>query len=112
MSARRVRLGTDAEIVAETADGVELEGWTRLRPGQPVLVVPEPRRGGGERLAWVITWRVARIGPGGLKFTGQCRWATTREPATRDAQSNRATLTTPEGDRWDAGVKAARDDSR
>jgi hypothetical protein len=112
VSARRVRLGADAVIVVETADGVELEGWIRLRPGQPVLVVPESRRVGAERLAWVITWRVARIGPGGLKFTGLCRWAASRESATRGAQSDPPGPPSATGETTVPNAGGARDLSR
>lgn len=74
MSARLV-LGRDAVILRETAEGIELDGRVRLRPGSVVDVVPAPgvwNRSRGFALVW--TWRLRAVGSAGPIYRGLCRW--------------------------------------
>ena len=74
---RRVRLGADVQLVRETADGVDLQGPLRLRPGQRVSITPAAGRDSdGSRRAWVLTWTVVQTGSSGLTYRGHCRWET------------------------------------
>jgi hypothetical protein len=77
MIRRRVWVGRDVRAVLEKADGVELEGRTRLRPGHDVDIVMPCSGGGGVPLvrpAEVWSWRVIRAGSDGPVFRGFCRW--------------------------------------
>jgi hypothetical protein len=72
----RIWVGRDVRVVRETADGLEIEGPARLRPGGHVEVVL-PRAGGsgiGVRRALVWTWSVAELGSDGPLYRGFCRW--------------------------------------
>jgi hypothetical protein len=74
--ARRLRLGSDLEVLEASAEGLEVQGRVRLRPGQTVeLVSPasgtEAVRSGR---ASVVTWQVARLGTEGTTYRGHCRW--------------------------------------
>lgn len=76
MRGRRFHVGKHLAVLAETPDGLHLEGPARLRPGQPVeLVIDGPP---GEvpraRSAWVLSWSVSRLGKEGPTYHGHCRW--------------------------------------
>jgi hypothetical protein len=73
VTGRPILVGWDLHAIAETAEGVRLEGRARLRPGYPVdLVVasgaPAPRR------ASVESWSIVRLGSDGPTYQGFCRW--------------------------------------
>ena len=76
MTSRRVHVGRDVRLLEQTDEGIDLEGATRLRPGQMVdLVMPgEAGRLGAGRRAEVLTWFVVRLGSGGPMFAGHCTW--------------------------------------
>jgi hypothetical protein len=76
VTGRRLQLGRQVHVLEETDEGLRLEGATRLRPGQPVELVP---MAGGEssrpvRRGWVVSWSVARLGKDGPTYHGFCRW--------------------------------------
>ncbi len=73
MNPRRVRLGRDAILVAEDAEGVELEGAARLVPGALVDLVDDARRVRRPALVW--SWQIARLGSTRPLYRGYCRWA-------------------------------------
>ena len=76
MTGRRIQLGHQLRVIEDTADGVRLEGVTRLRPGQLVAIVPDSRSGDtrAARNAWVVWWSIARLGSDGPTYHGLCRW--------------------------------------
>jgi len=74
--ARRYRLGRDVIPLDESAEGVSLEGYQRLRPGQLVtLTHGRGGDGGDERSARVHSWYVARMGKNGTLYRGECKWS-------------------------------------
>jgi hypothetical protein len=76
MTSRRVHVGRDVRLLDQTDEGIDLEGPTRLRPGQMVdLILPgEAGRPSLGRRAEVLTWFVVRLGSGGPMFAGHCSW--------------------------------------
>jgi len=76
MTSRRIHVGRDVRLVGESDEGVDLEGVTRLRPGETVeLVRPDPAgRPQPGRKAEVYTWFVVRVGSDGPMFAGHCIW--------------------------------------
>jgi len=76
MRAQRIVLGRDVRLVNETADGIDLEGGARLRPGHVVEVVREatPGRHPEVRIALVCSWAVRSLGSAGPSYGGFCRW--------------------------------------
>ena len=76
MTGRRIQLGRHLKVIEDTADGVRLEGATRLRPGQLVEIVPDSRSGESRaaRSAWVVSWAIAHLGKDGPTYHGLCRW--------------------------------------
>ena len=75
MMAQRVRVGRDVRLVARHVDGVELEGRSRLRPGQPVdLIGIDDQFSARGRRANVWTWLLIDVGISGPVFRGFCRW--------------------------------------
>jgi hypothetical protein len=76
MSTQRVVLGRDVSLRAETAEGVDLEGAARLRPGRPVEIVREGHPGDlpRVRLALVCSWAVRSLGSAGPTYGGFCQW--------------------------------------
>jgi hypothetical protein len=77
MTGQRMYVGRDLHVTAELADGVDLEGRARLRPGLIVdLVWPAgPSAGGRVRRARVWSWTVVRLGRDGPHYRGHCHWA-------------------------------------
>jgi len=75
MTRHRVCIGRDVSAVSEHADGIELEGQTRLRPGDEILIV-RPSSGDAPlvRTAMVWSWYVRRLGSDGPTYRGICRW--------------------------------------
>ena len=74
---QRVRIGRDVRIVAERADGLELEGSTRLAPGRAVDIVLAGGEGGGQgavKPALVRSWYVIRVGRTGATYRSVCCW--------------------------------------
>ena len=73
---RRIQIGRHVRVIAETGDGVQLEGSARLLPGHPVdlLLDATPGAMGPIRRAVVVTWTVERLGREGPTYAGQCRW--------------------------------------
>ena len=76
MTPRRVQIGRDVQLLEQSDEGIDLEGPTRLRPGQLVdLVLPDASgRPSVGRRAEVLTWFVVRLGSGGPTFAGHCTW--------------------------------------
>jgi hypothetical protein len=71
MTRQRIHVGRDVTLLAEHADGIEVEGAVRLRPGHPVDVGGTT---GTTREATVWSWVVCRVGMKGPVFRGVCRW--------------------------------------
>jgi hypothetical protein len=72
----RIQVGTHTRVIGETPDGVQLESFARLRPGQLVDLLMD-RQGGSDRSsrrACVTTWSVLRLGTEGTVYHGVCRW--------------------------------------
>jgi len=67
MTGQRLYVGRDLHVTAEVADGIELEGRARLRPGLIVdLVWPAGASTSGRvRRARVWSWSVVRLGRDG-----------------------------------------------
>jgi len=76
MTSRRILIGRDVRLLEQTDEGIDLEGPTRLRPGQMVdLILPDAAgRPAPGRRAEVLTWFVVRLGSGGPTFAGHCSW--------------------------------------
>ena len=76
MTSRRVLVGRDVRLLEQTDEGIDLEGPTRLRPGQMVdLILPgEAGRPVIGRRAEVLTWFVVQLGSNGPTFAGHCSW--------------------------------------
>jgi hypothetical protein len=76
MTPRRVQIGRDVRLLEQTEEGIDLEGPTRLRPGQLVdLVIPDADgKSSIGRRAEVLTWFVVQLGSGGPMFAGHCSW--------------------------------------
>lgn len=76
MTSRRVHVGRDVRLLEQTDEGIDLEGPTRLRPGQMVdLILPvDGGRLSVGRRAEVLTWFVVRLGSNGPTFAGHCTW--------------------------------------
>jgi hypothetical protein len=72
-------------VVHETSDEVQLEGQTRLAPGQLVELVFTHARSEPSlrRHALVLSWAVATLGKEGPIYRGVCRWRETRELNSR-----------------------------
>jgi len=71
----RVVLGRDVDVVRQTKDGLELDGYIRLRPGFVVELVAGgggPRWPGGIAIVW--SWRLRALGRRGPIYRGECRW--------------------------------------
>ena len=78
MTRPRVLVGRDVRIVAERADGPELEGTSRLAPGRAVELVLTGAEGQVPEVvkpAIVWSWYVIRIGRAGTTYRGRCCWA-------------------------------------
>lgn len=74
-SGRRYRVGRDVLRVGVAPEGVSLEGYQRLRPGQLVtLTSAREGDGGDERSARVHSWYVAKVGKNGTLYRGECQW--------------------------------------
>jgi len=74
MIVRRVQVNRHLRVIAETTDGMQLEGPARLLPGQVIeLVWPDGTRERARR-ACVLTWSVTRLGSEGPTYGGRCRW--------------------------------------
>jgi hypothetical protein len=73
---RRIQVGRHVRVIAETADGVQLEGAARLQPGQVIdlLMNGTPGAMSPIRRVFVLSWTVARLGSEGPTYVGQCRW--------------------------------------
>jgi hypothetical protein len=75
----KIFLGRDVEVVRETKDGLELDGYIRLRPGFLVEVL-SVRGGtmtrGGSAVVW--SWRIRALGSRGPIYRGTCRWHRTK----------------------------------
>ena len=73
---RRIQIGHHVRVVADTGDGLQLEGATRLLPGHPIDLLLDATRGatGPIRRAVVVTWTVERLGSEGPTYAGRCRW--------------------------------------
>lgn len=73
---QRVSIGRDVRTVTELANGIELEGRTRLRPGRDIDIVIASSSGSTPvvRRATVWCWNVRRIAKEGLTFRGVCEW--------------------------------------
>ena len=72
-----MQIGRDVRVQAEFEDGVELEGYVRLSPGQPVDVIwPETAAATPPPVqsAFVWTWRVVALGSGRPMYQGFCQW--------------------------------------
>jgi hypothetical protein len=71
-------LGRDAEVIGETAGGIEVVSRVRLRPGFMVHVVfpPAATRGTASRPALVVSWWIRAVGSDGTTYRGFCRWDT------------------------------------
>jgi hypothetical protein len=72
----RIQVDTDARVIGETPDGLQLESVARLRPGQFVDLVLDRQRtsDGSSRRACVMSWSVSRLGGEGTVYHGTCRW--------------------------------------
>jgi len=77
MTGARVRLGWDVKLLAENADGLELEGPIRLRPGRLIEIVLDTPPAGTllVKRALVWEWTMVKTGSSGPTFRGFCRWA-------------------------------------
>ena len=73
MRAIRIHVDRHVRVISETAEGVHLEGSTRLQPGQLIDLVPSSAAAVIRR-ACVMTWSVARLGTGGPTYSGECLW--------------------------------------
>ena len=73
---RRIQIGYHVRVVAETGDGIHLEGAMRLRPGHLIdlLLDATPGAIGPVRRVFVQSWTIARLGSEGPTYVGQCRW--------------------------------------
>ena len=72
----RVVIGRDVNVLRESAEGLELAGRVRLRPGYcvDVLRAATPSRPVTVRRAVVCSWMVVSLGSGGPTYRGTCRW--------------------------------------
>ena len=65
-------------VLEETADGLHLEGRTRLHAGEVIefMAGPDAPLDGNRpgRHAYVLSWSVARLGKEGPTYRGRCRW--------------------------------------
>jgi len=73
MTPLRVSLGRDAYLVAQSPEGLEIEGTARLRPGNVVEIAGFGDGTAGRR-AVVWTWSLRRWGNAGPLYRGFCRW--------------------------------------
>jgi hypothetical protein len=73
---RRLQLGPHLRVIGEAPDGVQLEGVTRLYPGQVVelAIAPAHSESAPARTAFVMSWSVVGLGKDGPTYRGQCRW--------------------------------------
>ena len=76
MTGQRLYVGRDLHVTAELADGIDLEGRARLRPGLIVdLVWPAGSSAASRvRRARVWSWTVAGLGRDGPVYRGHCHW--------------------------------------
>jgi len=72
MTASRVFVGRDVEILREWPEGVDLAGRIRLRPGY-VIDLLDPKIG-ARRRALVWLWKVGTLGNEGPVYCGTCHW--------------------------------------
>ena len=71
----RVQVGREVHSLGERADGIELEGRSRLRPGHDIEIVLIPATGPPiVRRAVVWSWSVVAVGRNGPVFRGLCHW--------------------------------------
>lgn len=83
--AYRYQVGRDLVLLRNDGAGVEVEGTTRLSPGRVVRLMGVPGAGAAGRPAVVLTWRITRLGRGGLVYRGYCEWIEAEgEAATPD----------------------------
>lgn len=68
---RLVRIGPHVRVLADDAEGIDLEGRVKLMPGRRVSLVLET---GHVRPATVWTWWLRRVGRQGAEYCGRCRW--------------------------------------
>jgi hypothetical protein len=76
VTGQRMYVGRDLHVTAELADGIDLEGRVRLRPGLIVDLVWQAGSSNAQqvRRARVWSWSVARLGREGPLYRGHCRW--------------------------------------
>jgi hypothetical protein len=76
VTSRRLQVGSQGHITAETLDAVQLEGTIRLRPGQTVELVMPASHGSPAltRVSCVLSWSIARLGNEGPTYEGRCVW--------------------------------------
>ena len=72
----RVVIGRDVSVLRESAEGLDLAGPVRLRPGYCIDVVrtSTPSRPVTMRRAIVWEWSIVSLGSGGPTYRGTCRW--------------------------------------
>lgn len=71
---RRYHIGRDLTLLREDAEGVELEGTTRLSPGAAVKLTGSKTAGISGRLAMVRTWRIVHFDGPTCLYRGYCLW--------------------------------------
>jgi hypothetical protein len=76
VTSRRLQVGSQVHITAETLDAVQLEGTIRLRPGKTVELVMPASHGSPALtgVACVRSWSIARLGNEGPTYEGRCVW--------------------------------------
>jgi hypothetical protein len=82
VTASRILIGRDVNVVREAPDGLDLAGRVRLRPGHAVEVVFAAEALGQRvsRRAFVCSWAVVSLGSTGGTgskgplYRGFCRW--------------------------------------
>jgi len=71
----RIQVGRDVRSLGVRSGAIELEGYTRLRPGRPVeVILGTPADPDTPRRAIVWSWTVVAVGRNGPLFRGVCHW--------------------------------------
>jgi hypothetical protein len=79
----RLRVGGTTMVLAEGAEGIELQSPQRLEPGRPLdVVLPDQTGAPIVRRALLWSWRLVRWDDGVPLYRGICRW--TDQPVTAD----------------------------